>query len=104
MSQWNRFNSIVVVSLMAGSLAACAAMTGRETMGEYMDDATITTKVKTALVDEPSLHAFQIHVETFQGVVQLSGFVDSQQQSKKAEQLVRTIKGVHAVKNNIVVR
>jgi len=86
------------------ALAACAPMEGRETSGEYVDDATITTKVKASLVNEQALKGFDIHVETMKDVVQLSGFVGTAQQKAEAEQIARGINGVRGVRNDIVVR
>ena len=85
-------------------LSACAPMQGRETAGEYVDDATISGKVRAELVKNQSLKAFNIHVETMQDVVQLSGFVDSGDQRAQAEQIARGISGVRGVANNIIVR
>lgn len=85
-------------------LCACAPFAGRETMGEYVDDAGITASVKSEIFQDPALKMFQIHVETFQNTVQLSGFVDSRTEAKKAEQLARNVHGVRKVNNNLVVR
>lgn len=85
-------------------LSGCAPMQGRETSGEYVDDATISTKVRAELVRDQSLKGFDIHVETMQDVVQLSGFVDSPAQKAQAEQIARSVSGVRSVRNNIVVR
>ncbi len=93
-----------VVATLTVTLASCAAVSGRETSGEYIDDTTITTKVKTAILNEPTLKPFEISVETFQNVVQLSGFVDSSKAAAKAKQLAGKVKGVHGVKNDIVIR
>jgi hyperosmotically inducible periplasmic protein len=79
-------------------------MSGRETVGEYVDDATITTKVKAAMFDDPALKVMQIGVETMQNVVQLSGFVDSPQVKARAGELARSVIGVREVKNDLVVR
>jgi len=88
------------VLLMSG----CAPMQGRESAGEYVDDATVSTKVRTQLVSNQSLKGLDIHVETMQDVVQLSGFVDSPDQKAQAEQIARGVKGVRDVRNNIVLR
>jgi hyperosmotically inducible protein len=96
----NLFAAIVLV----GAMSACAAVSGRETTGEYVDDATITTKVKAKIAEDSVLKAFQIHVETFQDVVQLSGFVDLPTTKSKAEVLARNVEGVREVRNSIVVR
>ena len=100
-------NNIIIktfaIVVLAGMLASCAAVSGRETAGEYVDDATITAKVKTAIGNDPSLRLFQISVETFQNVVQLRGFVDSTKASSRAEKLAK-VKGVTDVQNDIIVR
>ena len=88
--------------VLATSLIGCAAMSGRETPGEYVDDATITTKVKARIIDE--LGVGQIGVETMQLVVQLSGFVDSQTVKERAGRIARNVSGVKEVRNNIIVR
>jgi hyperosmotically inducible periplasmic protein len=100
----NRLRSVLVALALATSLAACSAMSGRESAGEYVDDSTITTKVKAAMFDDPSLKVMQIGVETMQDVVQLSGFVDTAQTKARAGELARSVKGVREVKNDLVVR
>ena len=87
MSNANWLRSVLVVLALTTSLDACAVMSGRETAGEYVDDATITTKVKAAMFDDPSLKVMQIGVETMQNVVQLSGFVDSRKPRPGPESL-----------------
>ncbi|HEY6872219.1 MAG TPA: BON domain-containing protein [Geobacteraceae bacterium] len=82
----------------------CAATQKRESTGQYVDDAVITTKVKAAIHREESLNVLQIKVETFKGVVQLSGFVDSEQSVKKAEEVAGSVDGVMSVKNDLVVK
>lgn len=100
----NWLRSVLVALALTTSLAACAAISGRETVGEYVDDATITTKVKAAMFDDPSLKVMQISVETMQNVVQLSGFVDSEQTKARAGERARSVEGVREVKNDLVVR
>jgi hyperosmotically inducible protein len=85
-------------------LAGCAAFSGRETAGEYVDDAGITASVKNEIFQDPKLKMFQIHVETFKNQVQLSGFVDSQREAARAGQIARSVQGVQGVSNNLVVR
>jgi osmotically-inducible protein OsmY len=85
-------------------LSACAPMEGRETTGEYVDDATVSTKVRAQLVEDQALKGFDIHVETMQDVVQLSGFVASSQQKAQAELIARNTRGVRGVRNDIIVR
>lgn len=100
--EWLR--GALLAAAVAASIGACAPMQGRETTGEYVDDATITAKIKTELVRDKELPASQIRVETMQNVVQLSGFVDNATQKSRAGQLARSVHGVKDVKNDIVVR
>ncbi len=86
------------------SFLGCAATQKHESTGQYIDDSVITTKVKAAILDEPSLKVFQISVKTYQGVVQLSGFVDSAQSAKKAGEVAGRVEGVKEVKNDLVVK
>ena len=79
-------------------------MQGRETAGQYNDDAMISTKVRAKLIEDQALKAFDIHVDTLKSVVQLSGFVDSVTQKRQAEQIARNVGGVKSVKNDIVAR
>jgi len=92
------------IGLTAALLAGCAPIQGRETAGEYVDDATISTKVRAQLIGDQSLKAFDIHVETMQNTVQLSGFVDSDAQKAAAQRIASGVSGVRAVRNDIVVR
>jgi len=94
---------ILAIGFIA-SLSACAAISGRETAGQYIDDATITTTVKAKIIAEPTLKVLQINVETMQGVVQLSGFVDSQKSETKAVEIAKRVRGVTSVKDDLVVR
>ncbi len=82
----------------------CASTPKKAGTGEYIDDSVITTKVKAAILDEPTLKVMQINVETFKGEVQLSGFVDSAQSVQKAGEVARGVKGVKSVKNNLIVK
>jgi osmotically-inducible protein OsmY len=81
--------------------AGCASTEKHEGTGEYVDDSVITTKVKALLFDEPNLRSGEINVETFKGVVQLSGFVNSKADINKAVEIVRSVKGVESVKNDM---
>ncbi len=73
----------------------------QEGTGEYVDDTVITTKVKAAVFNEPTLKSAEINVETFKGVVQLSGFVSSQADISKAVEVARSVRGVKSVKNDM---
>lgn len=97
---WSFLVCITLVTLVLG----CASTPTKESTGEYVDDSTITTKVKAAIFNDPALKVFQINVETFKGEVQLSGFVDSAQTVKKAGEVARSVGGVKSVKNNLIVK
>ena len=94
----------LVILMMIATFAACASTPTRESTGEYVDDSVITTKVKSLLAQDDFLKSFQIGVETYQGAVQLSGFVNSQQATDKAEQITKSVKGVKSVKNDLIVK
>ena len=87
------------ISMMTG----CAVTSGRESVGEYTGDKAITAKVKTALARDSIVKAHQVNVTTFQGNVQLSGFVDSQAQKDRATEIARNIEGVKELHNDLVV-
>ncbi|MES2932436.1 MAG: BON domain-containing protein [Pseudomonadota bacterium] len=93
-------SAIFVVSLMTG-VVGCASSPTKESTGQYVDDTVITTKVKAAIFNEPTLKAAEINVETFKGIVQLSGFVRSEDNIAKAIEVARTIDGVKSVKNDM---
>jgi osmotically-inducible protein OsmY len=86
------------------ALLGCASTQRRESTGEYVDDSVITTKVKAAILDEATLKTFQINVQTFKGIVQLSGFVDSAEYVVKAGEVAGQVQGVKEVKNDLVVK
>ncbi len=88
----------------AASLIGCASTPKSEGTGQYVDDSVITAKVKTALLEEPSLKSYEINVETFKGNVQLSGFVSSPDNVDKAVVTARKVKGVTSVKNDMHVK
>ena len=90
--------------MLAAILGVTASTATCESAGEYIDDSVITTKVKALLAGDDFLKSFQISVETFKGVVQLSGFVNSQQAADKAGQIARSVSGVTSVKNNLIVK
>jgi len=94
------FIGLVFLALMAG----CAGNKHTESTGEYIDDSVLTTKVKAEIFNDPMLKVFQISVESFKGVVQLSGFVDSAQASARASKVAKSVKGVESVKNDLVVK
>ena len=85
-------------------LAGCASTKTQQAPGEYVDDATVTTKVKAALVADSKAEAHHIDVETFRGVVQLSGFVESDAERKAAVADAKKVTGVKEVRDNLQVR
>jgi osmotically-inducible protein OsmY len=90
-----------ILAILLASLLGCASTSTKEGTGEYFDDTAITTKVKAAIFNEPSLKSTEINVETFKGTVQLSGFVSSRADIDKAVELARGVKGVSSVKNDM---
>jgi osmotically-inducible protein OsmY len=100
----HRLLSFLVCIALVTAFMGCASTPTRESSGEYVDDSTITTKVKAAILNDPALKVFQINVETFKGEVQLSGFVDSAKNASKAGEVARGVGGVKSVKNNLIVK
>lgn len=105
-----KYCSAFFLSLILASIAGCATTdTGSDTMaeergsttGQYIDDSTITAKVKAAIFNEPGLESADINVETNQGNVQLSGFVESRDDITRAVEVAQRIEGVRAVKNDM---
>ncbi len=85
-------------------LSACASTSTTQSPGAYVDDATITTKIKSDFVLDKTVDATDIKVETYKGTVQLSGFAKSQAEINKAVQIARNVSGVQSVKNDILLR
>ena len=98
-----RFSAFFIAAFMLAALG-CAATDTRQSTSEYVDDSWITTKVKSEILAESSLKVAQVNVETYQGVVQLSGFVDSNAAMAKAVEVARAVKGVKSVKNDMRLR
>ena len=96
--------AMTVVALALVTLSGCAVQRGQETVGAYVDDATITTQVKSRFVDNKDVDAAAISVETMTGTVMLSGFAKSLTEKTTAERIAREVSGVRAVKNEITVR
>lgn len=93
--------SALVASLFLITSLGCASSRTQEGTGQYVDDSVITTKVKTAILGEPGLKVAEINVETFKGVVQLSGFVNSREDIDAAVRVARSVNGVTSVKNSM---
>ena len=94
----------IITALLFATLLGCASTSTKEGTGEYIDDTVITTKVKAAVLNEPTLKVAEINVETFKGVVQLSGFVRDAGDVSKAAEVARGVKGVTSVKNSLIVK
>jgi osmotically-inducible protein OsmY len=95
-----KFATVAAALLMVTALG-CASTRTQEASGEYVDDTVITGKVKTAIFNEPSLKSAEINVETFKGIVQLSGFVSSPAAETTAVAVARSVGGVKSVKNDM---
>lgn len=102
----NPFRKLSLISVVAlgGLLAACAGSPTKDSTGQYVDDTTITAKVKSALLADGAVKSFEIKVETFKGVVQLSGFVDTEDQRAAATKDAMGVAGVTDVKDNVTLK
>ncbi len=91
--------------VMIGTFAGCTSSSRTsETAGQYTDDVAITAKVKTAILGEPGLKSFEISVETYKDVVELSGFVDSSHAKDLAGEVAAKVHGVRSVRNELIVK
>lgn len=100
----NNFRSIALVLTLVLATAGCAVTRGQESVGAYVDDTAITTAVKARMVDNTTVDASAISVETLKGTVMLSGFAKNMDEKRNAESLAWKVKGVTAVRNEISVR
>jgi osmotically-inducible protein OsmY len=96
-----RFSILVLAAAALTSVVGCTSTPTQESTGQYLDDTAITTRVKTAIFNDASLKSAEINVETFKGVVQLSGFVNSAADIQNAVRLVQSISGVRSVRNDM---
>ena len=102
-----QIKTTLAAAMMAVALlttAGCAVTRGQETVGAYVDDAGITTLVKSRMAESPAVSAAAISVETLNGTVQLSGFAKSASEKAAAENIARNVKNVKSVRNDIVIR
>jgi hyperosmotically inducible protein len=104
MKKLTNYLSAIFLAVTLVSFVGCASTSKQEGTGEYFDDSAITTKVKAAIFNEPTLKVAEINVETFKGIVQLSGFVASQAGAAKAVELARGVGGVKSVKDDMRVK
>jgi hyperosmotically inducible protein len=101
----NSFRTLTAILVLSGAsvgcLTSCSKTDTRQSTGELVDDTALKTKVKAAFVKDPAVRAIDITVDTFKGTVQLSGFADSAEVKKRAEDLARAVPGVTKVENKI---
>jgi len=93
--------SLMLAAVALIGLVGCASTRTQESTGQYVDDTAITTKVKSAILNAPNLKSAEVNVETFKGVVQLSGFVRSQSNMDEAVKVASAVGGVTSVKNDM---
>jgi hyperosmotically inducible protein len=96
-------NCLMLLMLIT-ALVGCASTPTHQSTGEYVDDSVITAKIKALIAEDDFLKSFQISVETYQGTVQLSGFVNTQMAVDKAGQIAISVQGVKSIKNNLIVK
>ena len=94
----------IVTAVALLTVTGCAVTRGQETVGAYVDDATITTSIKARFIDNKDVDASSIKVETLNGTVMLSGFAKNMTEKSTAESIARRVNGVKSVKNEIAVR
>ncbi|MER3446389.1 MAG: transporter [Candidatus Dadabacteria bacterium] len=99
-----KISGLVIALVFIVAFISCAGNRTHESTGQYIDDSTITTKVKAALLADPDVSGLDVNVETFKGVVQLSGFVDDQKQANRAVEIARSVNGVKGVENRLTVK
>lgn len=95
---------MLAVAMLLALFVGCASTESSSGTGEYIDDTVITTKVKTAIFNESTLKSSEINVETYKGVVQLSGFVNSREDIDTAVRVARSVEGVKSVSNDMELR
>jgi len=100
----NLISRCLILFISIAVCTACATKPVLENTGEFIDDSVITTKIKSQIAGDSLLKAFQISVETYRGIVQLGGFVNSQYDIERAGEIARNVTGVRSVKNNLMVK
>lgn len=96
--------TLALSGLLGFTAVGCAVTRDQSTVGEFVDDTTITTRVKAKFAEDPTVSMMSINVETLKGMVQLSGFAKSTAERSRAGEIARATPGVTSVKNDIVVR
>lgn len=102
-NQTNHILRTSALALLLALVAACSSSGTRETAGQYVDDTTLTARVKSALAESDDVKARQIDVETYRGVVQLNGFVETAEARSSATRVASSVNGVREVRNNLSV-
>lgn len=97
-------SAAVLATAVLVTTAGCAVVRDQQSVGSYIDDTTLTTRVKTRFAENRAVSAMAIKVESLNGVVQLAGFAKTPQERMLAEQLAREIHGVKDVRNDIIVQ
>ena len=103
MSRRHILQNAILATVLAATVG-CTSTPTQEGTGEYLDDTWITTRIKAAMFNESTLRSTEINVETFKGEVQLSGFVNSAQDIRRAVELARSTQGVKSVKNDMRIK
>lgn len=96
--------AVLVAAAAVFASTGCAVVRDQQSVGSYIDDATLTTRVKARFAENTTVSAMSIRVETLQGVVQLSGFAKSTAERSTAEDIARNTSGVRGVRNDIIVK
>lgn len=99
-----RLISILLLVTLAVAIVSCGGSRTRKSAGDVIDDAWITTKIKSKLLADDGLSIFHIEVDTFKGTVQLSGFVNNKYQVDRAAQIARSVSGVRTVRNSLLIK
>lgn len=100
MQIFKRYSTFIFAALLA-TLVGCAGGPNQKSTGEVIDDAAVTTRVKTALIRDDQVDANDVEVETYKGTVQLSGFVEDREDIDRAEELASNVDGVREVRNDL---
>ena len=104
MAKIQRFMKVLICVGLLSAFLGCTTTPKHDSAGQYVDDSVITTRVKAAIFDEMALKTFQINVKTYQGTVQLSGFVDTAEQARMAGDIARRVENVKEVRNDLIVK
>ena len=104
MKKRNIVIQFLLLLMVIAVIAAWTSIRTHESAGEYVDDSLITTKVKSLLAADDFLKSFQISAKTYQGTIQLSGYANSHKAGDKADEIVKSVKGVTGIKNNLIVK